>query len=163
MKDRAAIQRRIESAVDELDGAVKEIRRTILDLNQPQISEDPLDELRGLVTTFRRVLGFTPRLRVSGDLEALDEKMLGHVVAVVRASLSNVARHSKATKASVRLWVEPGSVRVKVVDNGVGIPVDQTRRSGLANLAARADHAGGRPTVVSGPDPGTMPEWTACG
>ena len=70
------------------------------------------------MTTFRRVLGFTPRLRVSGDLEALDEKMLGHVVAVVRESLSNVARHSKATKASVRLWVEPGSVRVKVVDNG---------------------------------------------
>lgn len=163
MKDRAAIQRRIESAVDELDGAVKEIRRTILDLNQPQISEDPLDELRGLVTTFRRVLGFTPRLRVSGDLEALDEKMLGHVVAVVRESLSNVARHSKATKASVRLWVEPGSVRVKVVDNGVGIPLDQTRRSGLANLAARADHAGGRLTVVSGPDSGTMLEWTACG
>ena len=30
MKDRAAIQRRIESAVDELDGAVKEIRRTII-------------------------------------------------------------------------------------------------------------------------------------
>ena len=62
-----------------------------------------------------------------------------------------------------RLWVEPGSVRVKVVDNGVGIPVDQTRRSGLANLAARADHAGGRLTVVSGPDSGTMLEWTACG
>jgi signal transduction histidine kinase len=163
LRDRGALQRRVDAAVDELDIAIKEIRRTILDLNAPQISEDPVDELRGLVSTFRRILGFTPRLRVSGDLEHLDEKMLGHVVAVVRESLSNIARHSKATKASVRIWAEPGRVRVKVSDDGVGIAPDRTRRSGLANLGERAVSTGGVLNIVSAPGEGTMLEWSAGG
>lgn len=161
LKDRAAIQRRLDAAVDELDVAIKEIRRTILDLNQPQISEDPVDELRGLVATFRRVLGFSPRLRVSGDLEQLDERTLADMVAVVRESLSNVARHSQATKASVRIWADPGRVRIKVADNGVGIAPDVLRRSGLANLAERAAESGGDLAIETAPGEGTRLEWSS--
>lgn len=161
LKDRAAVQRRVDAAVDELDLAIKEIRRTILDLNRSHVRENPVEDLRALVLTFRPVLGFAPKLKVTGDLGHLDVDMFGHLVAVVRESLSNIARHAQATKAGVQIWVSPELVRVRVSDNGVGIPTEITRRSGLRNLTERAEHSGGQLVITSVPGQGTLLEWCA--
>jgi signal transduction histidine kinase len=48
---------------------------------------------------------------------------------------------------------------VTVLDDGAGVPAGG-RRSGLRNLAARAEHRGGSLAVEPGPAGGTRLVWT---
>ena len=76
---------------------------------------------------------------------------------VVAEALTNVAKHSAATRASVGVWMENGGVEVRVEDDGVG-GAHLAKGSGLAGLQQRVLAADGRlevsspaggPTVVS--------------
>jgi signal transduction histidine kinase len=76
---------------------------------------------------------------------------------VVAEALTNVAKHSEATSASVGVWMENGGVEVRVEDDGVG-GAHPAKGSGLAGLHQRVLAADGRlevsspaggPTVVS--------------
>ncbi|GAA2436432.1 hypothetical protein GCM10010405_19500 [Streptomyces macrosporus] len=84
--------------------------------------------------------------------------MADDVVAVLGEALSNVARHADASVAEVSLVVGSGTVTVTVVDNGVGIP-EGGRRSGLKNLAERAEKLGGELLVESPRDGGSRLVW----
>jgi signal transduction histidine kinase len=75
----------------------------------------------------------------------------------LREALSNAARHGKAT--SVEVNIRAGSeLSLLVRDNGSGI-TDTSRRSGLANLAQRAERYGGTLTVESGDNGGAELQW----
>ena len=74
-----------------------------------------------------------------------------HLLSALREALSNAARHAAATMVDVT--VEAGSdLALTVRDNGCGIK-DTTRRSGLGNLAERAELLGGT-LAIAAPDVG---------
>ena len=50
---------------------------------------------------------------------------------------------------------------IAIIDNGRGIPADNQRRSGLANLRRRADLAGGQCQITTPPGGGTHVRWSA--
>jgi signal transduction histidine kinase len=80
---------------------------------------------------------------------------------VLREGLSNVARHSGATKLTVDVWTDAQSVRVRIIDNGTGLP-EGAVRSGLNNLATRARDLRGTFSAVAlaAPERGTAVEWS---
>jgi signal transduction histidine kinase len=81
-----------------------------------------------------------------------------HLLAVVREALSNVGRHAQASEVSVRLEVSD-EVRLTVTDDGVGF-VDTGRRSGLRNMAERAETLGGTFALRQAEDgKGTVAVW----
>ena len=94
-------------------------------------------------------LGFVPGCRFTGDIDALVGEETGkNLVAALREALSNAFRHAHATRIDVAVDAtvilaggRPG-VRLTVADDGVGI-ADGGRRSGLLNLARRAETLGG--------------------
>ena len=141
------VQKRLSEAVDELDLAIKDIRRMIFALHQPE-SQPLSEELHDLVVSFADPLGFTPRLTVVGPLddpETVDEWLRLDLLAVIREALSNVARHAQAGEVDVAVVVQADLVQVTVEDDGVGM-IETGRRSGLANLSERA--AGRRGSLV---------------
>lgn len=79
------------------------------------------------------------------------------VFAVARELLSNVVRHSKATRATVRLAASDGFCRLDVIDDGLGLSADDAFRRlrqghiGLASQRARVEAAGGALRVVPTP------------
>jgi signal transduction histidine kinase len=79
-------------------------------------------------------------------------------VAVVREALTNVARHAAATWASVRITADPDQLQIEILDNGRGIGT-ASRRSGLANLRARAERRAGRLTISDRAPSGTHLTW----
>ena len=81
------------------------------------------------------------------------------VTAVVRELLTNAAKHSSASSIQLRVAAEFGHVHVSVEDDGVGIPPDG-KRSGLANLSARAEALGGTFQTTSTPGH-TAATWSA--
>lgn len=151
---------RIARAVDEVDETIGLIRTTIRGL-QPGAGRSV--SLRSRVIAEAQAatvpLGFPPALRFDGAVDALvPPATADHLVAVVRESLSNVARHAHAHSVDVLLRAD-GDVLLTVSDDGVGM-ADDARLSGLANLADRARELGG--TLTVGPCPGgtgTLVRW----
>jgi len=93
--------------------------------------------------------------------DRLDQEVPGeigeHLLHALREALSNAARHGRASHVDVTVLVD-GKLSLRVLDNGTGIK-DTTRRSGLANLARRAEPYGGTLTVGGGSAGGTELRW----
>jgi signal transduction histidine kinase len=163
---RPEVASRITNAVDAMDETIKDIRATIFALQAPDPAGQP--DLRGdivaLVEETTPMLGFAPSLRLGAGLAApVRLELAEQVLAAVREALSNAARHAGASQVDVTVDVDPdGILAVQVTDDGTGIPAD-VHRSGLRNLARRAEKLGGelrlRPAHPGAAPPGTRLEW----
>jgi len=93
-----------------------------------------------------------------GTLPTLPAERAAHLLSITSEGLSNIARHSGATRAWVTVGQEGGVVRLIIGDNGHGFEVDLPRtadRHGLGNLRSRAEAAGGSLELASQLDKGT--------
>ncbi|HWG92745.1 MAG TPA: histidine kinase, partial [Mycobacteriales bacterium] len=143
--DRPEAAARVRGAVDDLDATIREIRSSIYALQTATVSE-PVT-LRGRVLEVldaaAEQLGFAPALQMSGLVDTgVTPEVAEHLLAVLRESLSNAARHASASAVTVSLDVGDTDVRLVVRDDGVGVP-EGGRRSGLANMSRRAVERGG--------------------
>ncbi|WP_051275145.1 GAF domain-containing sensor histidine kinase [Cellulomonas sp. URHD0024] len=157
---RPDVTQRLESAVDDLDETIKDVRTTIFRLGARGGSTTGLRHaVDAEVVRSRQTLGFLPRLRIEGVTATVPDNISADTVAVVREALANVARHARAREVVVRLFIG-ADVLVEVQDDGVGVPEHVTRRSGLANLEERARRRGGSMSVNPVDDGGTLLAWT---
>ncbi|ACY96098.1 MULTISPECIES: GAF domain-containing sensor histidine kinase [Thermomonospora] len=158
--DRPDAQARVRRAVDDLDDTIRQIRSTIFALQTPPDEESLRSRLHHVVDAAAENLGFAPSVRLDGLLDtAVDESIGEHLLAVTHEALSNVARHAHASEASVSVDVGDSDLTLRVEDNGVGIP-EGGRRSGLRNMAERAQRLGGTFTVQNRPEGGARLVWT---
>ncbi|WP_329622303.1 GAF domain-containing protein [Streptomyces sp. NBC_01255] len=146
-----AVREGVGKAVDELDVTIQEIRTAIFALQQ-----GPAEAPSGLRTRVLREinmaavpLGFKPAHRFLGVIDSAVGDLTGkNLIAALREALSNAFRHAEASRievvvdATVTLPDGSAGVRLSVADDGVGIPKGG-RRSGLRNLARRAESLGG--------------------
>ena len=138
---------RIGRAVDELDETIKEIRQTIFALHEPV--EGPSSTLRGRVmretAQSAASLGFEPAVRFVGAVDSgVGDDATEHLIAALREILTNAAKHAHASTVDVVVSLEGPDVILTVTDDGIGLPTEGTgRRSGMANMSARAQELGG--------------------
>ncbi len=160
------VWRRITNLVDNLDGTIREVRRSIFSLQDHvnPAGEGPaglVDELGRIIVQAEEALGFEPLVSLDEKVDSLvPQRIRPDLLATAREALSNVARHAQATMASVTLGVGDGELTLTVVDDGLGIAESRDRSSGLANLARRAQRWGGGLTVKRGDAGGTRLTWT---
>ena len=77
---------------------------------------------------------------------------------IFQETLTNVARHAKASEVGVRLAKENGDLTLEVHDNGRGIGVEQlsgTRSLGILEMRERAALLGGEVAIISAAEKGT--------
>ncbi|MCK8676352.1 sensor histidine kinase [Streptomyces lichenis] len=146
-----AVQEGVGRVAEELDVTIQEIRTAVFALQQ-----GPADPPAGLRTRVLReialsavALGFTPEYRLTGPVDTEIGELTGkNLIAALREALSNAFRHARADRVLVEVDARvtlPGGipgVRLAVADDGVGLP-EEGRRSGLRNLARRAESLGG--------------------
>jgi len=166
MISRPEVASRITNAVDAMDDTIKDIRATIFALQSHDAGHPP--DLRGdivtLVEEMTPLLGFAPSLRLGSGLGGpVSPEVAEHALAALREALSNAARHAGASQVDVTVDVDPdGILAVQVTDNGSGIPAGD-HRSGLRNLAKRAENLGGELRLQAADPgaaaPGTRLEW----
>jgi signal transduction histidine kinase len=161
---RAEVATRMRNAVDSLDETIKDIRATIFALQAriPDTVASLRADILALVDENAGVLGFAPTLRLGSGLDSrIGGELAESVLAVLREALSNVARHSGASAVDVTVDVgADGKLTVAVTDNGCGIQPDG-RRSGLRNMAERAEKLGGDFMVAGADGGGTELTWRA--
>ncbi|HWI60779.1 MAG TPA: sensor histidine kinase [Symbiobacteriaceae bacterium] len=138
---------------------LQEARTAIVALRSPLEQGDVMEAIRRLVDNLTADTGIACAFEAGpGDL-----RLGGHVAEtvyrVVQEGLVNIARHSGARRAWVRLSAAGGEIRLEVGDDGVGFdppsrPI-QPGHFGLTGLHERTALAGGKLILHSAPGAGT--------
>jgi signal transduction histidine kinase len=153
--------RRVHRAVDDLDQTIREIRSTIYAL-QSEPGGPPAvlrSKILDTVDSAAEHLGFSPSVQLRGLTgRKVAEKIGDQLLAVLREALTNASRHAHAKRVEVDLLVTHDELCLEVRDDGVGI-TDNGRRSGLANIAERAEALGGHAEVRRREPSGTEVRW----
>jgi signal transduction histidine kinase len=152
------VRSRIETAIEDLDATIKDIRRSIFALGSTESAADIQTEVTRLVDRAGSTLKFRPTLEIVGPLRsAVSEDVAPHLLAVLGEAMSNATRHSGGTQITVRITAGE-ALELVVTDNGGGLPAD-VRESGLSNIRERAARLGGQCEVDSSSE-GTTVRWT---
>ena len=144
----AEVGERLETAVDDLDATIRDIRRSIFALGAGSEGNDVQTEVTRLVDRAAETLKFRPDLTFEGPVRTLvDPSVVPDLLAVLREALSNASRHAGASRVEVVLRVGEQIV-LEVADDGRGIP-EGAIESGLRNIRRRAEQRHGHCDVVS--------------
>jgi signal transduction histidine kinase len=143
----------VSVALDNIDATIKSVRSIINDLRPFELELGLPAAIAWQLKKFQRLSGVACRLDI--DLPPASAAPLGDqqaltIFRILQESLSNVARHSRATDVEVRLsWKEHGlSMRVK--DNGIGMHVNtKTTSFGIVGIKERVSSLGGE-LVIDG-------------
>lgn len=152
------VRGRIDTAVDAIDAAIRELRSHIFRLRPNQAAT--LGFERGLLELAREFevnALVRPILDVPSAIDArVPERIVPDVLQIVRETLTNAARHAKASHVVVRIAVDE-ELRLEIEDDGVGFDTDRLAVGrGLENVRDRVDALDGRLRIESAPGEGTM-------
>ena len=155
------LSERLGRTLDSLQNTIDDIRASIFQLQSPPSAVPALRQrIQDVVRELTENRDVATTLQLSGPLIAVGAELAEHAEAVVTEAISNTLRHSGATTLRIEVSVED-DLTVEVVDNGCGIPADNQRRSGLANLERRAKQIGGFCSISAGDEGGTRVRWCA--
>ena len=125
----------------------------------PSILEDV--GLEGTVdwylSTVERQTGLAVSCERTGPASPVDVTVAIHVYRVLQEALNNIARHSGAKEAWVRLRFEPGLLELDVEDHGTGMNRGTRQRGlGVVTMRERAALVGGTIEFVRPREGGTL-------
>jgi len=154
---------RIESAVDEIDGVIRQLRSAIFDLESLPTDDGVRRAILDLAQELRPVVGATVRVNFEGAVDAaVGPRVSEHLLASLREALTNVGKHAQASTVVV-LVAADDDVRFEVIDDGVGISGEGGDGHGLRNLRNRAEKLNGTLEVTVPEGGGTRLVWRVPG
>jgi signal transduction histidine kinase len=170
MVGRAARQVPVGSPVHADLQEVREIAQAALDnvrglsqtLHPSALEEAGLEAtIDWYLSTVERQTGVIVSYERSGPARPVDSAVGIQVYRVLQEALSNVARHSGADRASVRLRFMPAALELEVEDHGKGIDTASPRRGlGIVGMRERAALVGGTIVFVTPAGGGTLVRLT---
>ncbi len=161
VEDQAEATARVERSIDSIHLAIQDIRNFIFGL-RPGLLEGTslIGGLAALVAEYRHDSLIDLELIVPEPVAEPPAEVIGQLLAIVGESLSNVVRHSRASRALVELAVadDGRGCEVRIDDNGIGFDpagVGKLGHQGLANIRNRVGQIGGSITIHSQPGAGS--------
>jgi signal transduction histidine kinase len=113
------------------------------------------------IPTVERQTGIAISYEKQGEPFPVDGAAGVHVYRILQEALNNVARHSSAKQAWVRLRFLPSTLELEVQDRGSGFPERISKRGiGLVAMRERSELMGGRITVSRPVEGGTLVHLT---
>ncbi|MBL7744911.1 MAG: PAS domain S-box protein [Chitinophagaceae bacterium] len=159
LKGNEALEEKVKGILSMLDEGINTVRRIATEL-RPGI----LDDL-GLVAAmewqsqeFEKRSGIKTMFYHDEEEVVLSRNISTGFFRIFQESLTNIARHSQATRVSVYLYKENDGIILKVQDDGKGFDVSaisHKRTLGLLGMKERTMMMGGRYELVSEPGKGT--------
>lgn len=149
----------LDQAIGQLNYVMGEVRNFIMGLESHLMQGGDISTaLRTMIQTMCGSSSATCRVRIDDEVgQYISTESALHLINIVREGLSNALRHSRATRITVSLGQLIGSIRLTIIDNGIGFNPKSVQGvgHGLANMAARAQKVGGLFAVRSEPGKGT--------
>lgn len=144
-----------------LDQMVASTRRISADLRPLMLDDLGLaDAASWLVDDFARRSGVRCETRIAGDgnFSEVEKRIATAIYRALQESLTNIARHSGAKHAWVKLGMENGEIHFEVEDDGRGISAEdlsKARSLGLKGMRERVTYFGGSLEIALAPRGGT--------
>jgi signal transduction histidine kinase len=157
MSEEEELATRIEGAVGDIDGVIRDLRNYIFGLRPGILADRQLDEaLRNLGEEFQQKTGVITVVDVDPTVASELTSAAADILQLTREALSNVGRHAQAATCRVSLYRSDDRLMLEVDDVGKGFDPDTSRRGdGLTNLEARVRALGGTFSIESAPGKGT--------
>ncbi|MCL6546540.1 MAG: hypothetical protein K6T61_15055 [Bryobacteraceae bacterium] len=152
---------KLRDCLELVEDALRNVRELSHLLHPTVLDDFGLDSsLRWLAEKFTERTGIAVNYQ-SNFSGRLTEDAEIHLFRIAQEALTNVARHSKAHRVEVSLNANRSQIRLKIADNGVGLPDSRgiaERGFGMVGMRARARGAGGELVVHSRPGQGLTVE-----
>src|SRR5680860_295478 len=154
----AAVRKALEQDVQSLDRTITSLRGFIFDLGAPSNEQRTLrSELRELVTRLAGPHDAEVHVAYTGSLDTLPQHVIDDAMQLVRESLSNSLRHSRADRITIEIHGGDDRLALLISDDGIGFdPSAVAWGLGLTNLRERATRAGGQLSIDSNAGSGTV-------
>lgn len=151
-KDPEAAKTQLAGVSAHVQDVVADVRRLVHDLRPPALDD------RGLVGALRQQAEqLDPDATVvAGDLDPLPAAVEVAAYRIASEAMTNVARHARATRCTVRLDVVDSALMVEVEDDGAGVAPNAQAGVGMVGLRERAAELGGRCEVTCPSTGGTV-------
>jgi len=162
------IDERIKSKLDHILKRISQVneegRRTVQALRTDQGTSDDLDRaLAREAEDFRGQQPVNIHLIVEGKRRPLHPLIRDEVYRLGREALANTFRHARATRVDIELEYAPDCLRVRIGDNGCGMPPDIVESGrpghwGIRGMRERAERIGATLRLLTGVNAGTEVE-----
>jgi signal transduction histidine kinase len=131
---------------------------------RPSVLDDLglIPALHTFLKSFRQENGIRVSLSAFAAIEGLNGDKRTVLYRVAQESLTNVARHARASHAKVNIQKVNGAVVMKITDNGKGFDTlkesasKRGNRLGLLGMRERLEMVGGKFNIASTPGKGTV-------
>jgi len=140
-----------------LDATIHTVRKISTGLRPTVLDEMGLVEaISWQATEFQKRTGVRCPIKFPAETVTLDQDLSTTTFRIFQEILTNVARHSSATKLDIELSHSDDRLVLDVTDNGVGFSEANGKRSlGLLGMKERALRLGGTVNITGSPGEGT--------
>lgn len=147
---------------DAINRQATEVRAAIIGLKLMEHGGAGLAQsLKDYVVMCNRLSDFSVSLDFGDGIESMriNPETEIHILRIVQEALSNVRKHSSASEAHIKLWLENGEFQLIIEDDGIGFDPWQTSlwrapHFGLSSMGKRAEKIGASFKVISEPGKG---------
>ncbi len=137
----ANIKETSKTALDEVRSVLGVLRSGANDPDAPLVPEPDLSRLPGLVAS---VSSQGVEVTLKSTVDDAPQAVQLALYRIAQESLTNIVRHSRATRARITLDIEGGNYHLVVDDNGVGLDTASPGEGrGMLGMRERAELLGG--------------------
>jgi signal transduction histidine kinase len=157
-KTQTELAEEIELAENLTRASMKEIRQFLAGKDTPMASGTLIDKLREEARFLHEGLGLDVILESEPESLTLPAIIERETYYILREALTNVTRHSHASRVEIRLEQTNGTLRGSLADDGVGFNQKNLRNEtglGLTGMRERINKLGGELLIESAPGCGT--------
>lgn len=162
-KDPKASLATLKESKAQLKLAIQEARQVIFNLRPLQYDKmELIPALTNYLKSYETQSHIQAEFSVSGDEQILFPRTKIFLFRIVQEALSNVQKHAKADRVSIRLDIELDLLRVTIADNGIGFEMETVLRDpekwdhfGIRGILERARLVGGEGRIESKKGRGT--------
>ncbi|MFN3133889.1 cache domain-containing protein [Roseibium sp.] len=155
----ADLQAQAAKCLSIIDGTIAEVRRISRDL-RPSVLDDMglAAALGSLGKEFQAQSGITVNVEAERCHARLSEGAKTSLYRVVQECMTNVARHAEAGEVNISLTVGARTLKLRVEDDGIGLPYPLPKTGGLGfrNMRERIETYGGKLSMSRGKFGGTQ-------
>ena len=150
----------LDSGIDALGEAVNEVRRISRDLRPGVLDDLGLGPaLKSLIGDFEDRTGIQTRFSTVVFRNRLDPEAKIALYRIAQEALTNVERHSGASRVEVDVRGHRGGATLRIADNGKGFATRAAHGGlGMRNMQERVDQLDGTLRVLTSRDTGTVIE-----
>lgn len=149
----------IGNAINALNDTIRDIRNFILDLRPHRFRGDLREGLARLIREFQaNTMVMVTLSAPEGVFKNLPTSIARAIFLTTQEALANIARHAKATEATIEIQRTTSAFSIRISDNGQGFDTKANKERvghGLSNMEARIEELNGQLYIESKPGEGT--------